>query len=247
MTSVFRPILPYIGDGLAAGRFWDRVAVGPADDCWPWKGQTNSRGYGRHEVWPDSKRVRLLAHRVAVTLTSGQEIGRNTLLHTCDNPPCCNPRHLRVGTQSDNMRDALAKGRANLTGLALGRQMSRVGIQRRNKVTHCKRGHEFTDANTYQARGGRRCRACRLNNDRAAYRRTKLAAVRPNAVEDAISGEPIELGLWERRAAIDAMILRGERVGVISRTLGVPGRTIYTRRANLRMDNAAKSEIGRVA
>jgi hypothetical protein len=247
VTSVFRPILPYFGDDLAAGRFWGRVAVGHANDCWPWKGQTNSRGYGRHEVWPNRQRVRLLAHRVAVTITSGQEIGRNVLLHACDNPPCCNPRHLRVGTQSDNMRDALTKGRANLTGLALGRQMSRVGIQRSNQVTHCKWGYEFTDANTYQAKGGRRCRACRLNNDRAAYRRTHLAAIRPDAVEAAISGEPIELGLWERRAAIDSMILRGERVCDISRTLGVPRRTINTRRANLRKNNAAKSEIRGVA
>jgi len=246
VSQRFRPILALLDDATAT-RFREKVASGSPDECWPWADEVNNRGYGRFLIWQQRQRIRLLAHRVAFTIATGRDIGDFVLMHACDNPPCCNPGHLQVGTQVDNMRDALAKGRVNLAGLLLGQHMPRVGIQRRNKVTHCKRGHEFTDANTYQAKAGRRCRACRRNSARAEYRRTQLTTIRPEAVAAAISGEPVELGLWERRAAIDAMILRGERVCVISRTLGVPRRTINTRRANMRMDDAAKSEIGRAA
>jgi hypothetical protein len=64
-----------------------------------------------------------LAHRVAYQLATGTTLadepklrpGSVCVLHTCDNPPCCNPAHLRLGTQGENVRDAAAKGRL-LTG-----------------------------------------------------------------------------------------------------------------------------------
>ncbi len=50
------------------------------------------------------------AHRLAWTLTHGDP-GELDVLHTCDNPPCCNPKHLYLGTDADNHRDMHARGR----------------------------------------------------------------------------------------------------------------------------------------
>jgi len=86
-------------------RFWAKVDVRGADECWPWMGSTNERGYGSCRY--NGKTVR--THRLALTLAAGP----STLLalHACDNPPCCNPAHLRWGTHEDNYLDALSRNR----------------------------------------------------------------------------------------------------------------------------------------
>lgn len=87
---------------------------GPAE-CWPWTGARGSRGYGMWSVTkrgPDGYRRTYTASRLAHELASGEEVPPDlSVLHTCDNPPCCNPRHLWVGTALDNARDKVAKGR----------------------------------------------------------------------------------------------------------------------------------------
>lgn len=102
-------------------RFWQKVQKGGAADCWVWRGPTNKHGYGRFVAWEAGVPTHWYAHRFVMTLR-GEEFAENAVvLHECDNPPCVNPSHLRVGTQADNMRDAKEKGRMNLSGLALGR------------------------------------------------------------------------------------------------------------------------------
>lgn len=88
-------------------RFWSKVdkSAGP-DACWPWTGAKQAPGYGKLRVSGRS----IFAHRIAVFLTNGAWPA--VTLHTCDNPPCCNPAHLRAGTHRDNVRDCRAKGRA---------------------------------------------------------------------------------------------------------------------------------------
>lgn len=88
-----------------ACRFWSRVdrSRGP-DACWIWRGHVNAvSGYGHASST-------LTAHRWAWSLTYGDP-GELCVLHRCDNRPCCNPRHLFLGTKGHNWRDSVTKGR----------------------------------------------------------------------------------------------------------------------------------------
>jgi hypothetical protein len=84
--------------------FWERVDK--TDGCWIWRGG-GSEGYGM--VVFQGRFV--LAHRLAWELTNGEIRNGLFALHRCDNPPCCNPAHLFLGTHDDNAKDKAAKGR----------------------------------------------------------------------------------------------------------------------------------------
>lgn len=101
---------------LAIG-FWDRVDRSAGlFACWPWTGtrQTNRRlervGYGYFTI--EGKTV--YAHRRALEVTLGRALRHGEeAMHSCDNPPCCNPSHLRPGTHAENIADMVAKGRSS--------------------------------------------------------------------------------------------------------------------------------------
>jgi len=88
-----------------AARFEEKVALG-LGGCEVWLGM-RSHGYGY--LWHEGKMLR--AHRVAYELHVGAIPDGMIVMHTCDNRACVNPKHLRLGTASDNMRDCVAKGR----------------------------------------------------------------------------------------------------------------------------------------
>ena len=73
-------------------------------------------GYGTMSIWNGNHAVPVRAHRIAFFLAHGHWPEPETL-HLCDNPPCCNPRHLREGTRMDNVRDMIMKNRQNWSGL----------------------------------------------------------------------------------------------------------------------------------
>ncbi len=98
-----------------AERFLANVVRGGPDECWPYTRGKDSRGYGR--IMVDGKSVK--AHRVAWELANGPIPSGMCICHHCDNPPCCNPAHLFVGTPADNVRDCKNKGR-NAKGDANG-------------------------------------------------------------------------------------------------------------------------------
>ena len=75
-------------------------------DCWLWKG-CQTKGYG---VVARSGR-QTYAHRYAHEITHGPIPKGSYVCHRCDQPLCCRPEHLFLGSQTDNMRDAAAKGR----------------------------------------------------------------------------------------------------------------------------------------
>ena len=92
-------------------RFWNKVAPGTGDECWPWTGAKDRDGYGTYGLVPGQTRK---VHRIAFMLQHGVELPSEVLvLHRCDNSSCANPAHLFTGTHLDNMRDKIAKGRAN--------------------------------------------------------------------------------------------------------------------------------------
>ena len=125
------------------GDFWSKVDR-PADPkaCWLWQQSCGSHGYG--QTW-DGITVRL-AHRAAFELSFGRIPEGLTVDHACRTRRCCNPAHLRLMSNVDN---------ASLNGNAV-------------KVA-CKRGHPFTDENTYvNSKGHRICRACRLVREAAS-------------------------------------------------------------------------------
>ncbi len=74
--------------------------------CWEWSTPFNTYGYGLIHI----KRKQLMAHIVAYRIYKGSTNGL-CVLHKCDNPPCCNPDHLFLGTKKDNTQDMMRKGR----------------------------------------------------------------------------------------------------------------------------------------
>lgn len=89
-----------------ASDFWKCVTI-PTDNteqaCWPWSKRVNACGYGVTSYG--------LAHRQVWAMKFGQVPKGMCVLHRCDNPPCCNPNHLFLGTQLDNIADMVAKRR----------------------------------------------------------------------------------------------------------------------------------------
>jgi hypothetical protein len=78
------------------------------DACWPWNRSFDCRGYGEIRLKPVTK----FAHRIMFEQFTRMVLTRSEVIrHSCDNPPCCNPFHLEAGTQADNVRDMLARGR----------------------------------------------------------------------------------------------------------------------------------------
>lgn len=89
-------------------RFLQKVRRGGDDECWLWAGFRNKGGYGK---LGGRRREKHFAHRVAWETWVGLIPGGVCVLHHCDNPPCCNPKHLFIGSQADNMKDMAKKGR----------------------------------------------------------------------------------------------------------------------------------------
>ncbi len=89
-------------------RWWRNVSI--SEGCWLWTGSKNGDGYGAIGRDPQ-----VLAHRLAWILFCGQIPRRKLVLHRCDTPACVRPDHLFLGTQKDNVRDCIEKGRRAVT------------------------------------------------------------------------------------------------------------------------------------
>ena len=115
------------------------------DEWWEWQRARNWAGYGMLSVLGKA----VPAHRFAYEVTHGEILKdrkQATVDHICNNKGCVNPNHLQLLSMSANTRRA---------------ESNPVSINA--KRTHCKSGHEFTEANIYRVNDGkwRQCRACR--------------------------------------------------------------------------------------
>ncbi len=99
--------------GTLEERFWKKVVKGcEPSDCWGWSGSTSPAGYGA--IWPGpGSNGPTQAHRVSYEIHKGNIPAGLLIMHICDNPPCCNPDHLEIGTDKTNAEDKAKKLRHN--------------------------------------------------------------------------------------------------------------------------------------
>jgi|LGVE01.1.fsa_nt_gb hypothetical protein len=88
--------------------FWSKIDVRDSNkECWPWLGAKTPTGYGNLAI--NGKYLK--AHRVAWELCNFEIPKGYVVMHVCDNPSCCNPNHLVLGTHKANTTDMVLKNR----------------------------------------------------------------------------------------------------------------------------------------
>lgn len=92
--------------------FWANLKKCDDHECWVWQGSLDPDGYGI--AFRNGKGYR--AHRVSYEIHHGAIPAGYLILHSCDNPSCCNPNHLRAGTPQDNSTDMVSKNRSARRG-----------------------------------------------------------------------------------------------------------------------------------
>src|SRR5687767_12056524 len=90
-------------------RFWTKVDKNGPNGCWVWLVNKNNKGYGMFSI--NAAVGKKLAHRLSYEDAKGRIPRGAFILHSCDNPACVNPAHLRVGNAKDNVGDMMERGR----------------------------------------------------------------------------------------------------------------------------------------
>jgi len=126
--------------------------------CVEWRGRRFPNGYGHIKSRPLNRAGYTYAHRWAYEKFYGPIPAGLFVMHTCDNPPCINPSHLRLGTNSDNIKDSVTKGR----------------FRRRKAVCRCGRPYDTTLIRGKKAGAAPACRSgawyCRVCKNEYARR-----------------------------------------------------------------------------
>ena len=92
--------------------FWQNIDCRGENECWPWIAKTRSEnGYGRLDIFGEKgiyapRAAYYIAHPGSIQLKAPKDRSVPEFIrHSCDNPACCNPKHLSLGTHDDNMKD----------------------------------------------------------------------------------------------------------------------------------------------
>jgi hypothetical protein len=141
-------------------RFFQKVDKSGSVDfpgCWIWTGGKTSKNYGSFKYYQD--RSAIGAHVSSHLFHIGEVPNGMRVCHRCDNPPCVNPEHLFLGSNSDNMKDMVAKDRHGSSS---------------RKQTHCRKGHSFEEFGVHERKWGdgradRICKECQ--RDKALKKR----------------------------------------------------------------------------
>jgi len=178
MVANDRPIYALTEQQLE--RFWEFVDKRGPDECWLWTGLLHTGGkhneetYGQYGLFVARAggRGKHRAHRVSYFIAHGSLDSNLMIDHLCRNPQCVNPRHMEEVTNRTNQ--LRGDGPSGTNAL----------------VTHCVRGHLFSEENTWiEMIGGfphRRCRTCRKAAS-ATYRSLERAPRRKIDIEEAVS------------------------------------------------------------
>lgn len=143
-------VRPILFSGKAIERFWSLVDRRGKNECWPWLGTKNAKGYGRFHA--DGKSA--MAHRVSMALDDRDVPEGMEAHHVCRNRACVNPSHLSAATHRLNLLSG-----ATITAAAAAR-------------THCPQGHPLSGDNVVIRRAKRSCRECARLRVRGQYRQT---------------------------------------------------------------------------
>lgn len=124
--------------------------------CWQWYKDLGRGPRGPYYPQGGYRGKRPQLNRLMLALTQRPLEPHEKACHRCDNPLCINPDHLWIGTQKENIQDAIAKGHQQFHP---------------SHYTHCKHGHEFTPENTWLTKEGyRHCKECQRIKQRRRYR-----------------------------------------------------------------------------
>ena len=143
-------------------RFISRVVINEQTACWEMSGRRAGK-MGYIQIRTGGRKAEM-AHRYIYRCTYGKIPDGVCVCHRCDNPRCANPLHLFLGDHSENMLDAVAKRR-----------------QAASAKTHCRQGHPYDEANTYNNPNGRRvCRQCNRAQCRKLYAKKRVLQLSVN-------------------------------------------------------------------
>jgi len=127
--------------------FWSKVdMLSDVKSCWKWRGAKKPSGYGNVRI----NGKYLLAHRVAFQLAVGEIPSGFIVCHICDEPGCCNPNHLMLGTVKSNAADMVLKNRQKKPEYAAKGETNGNSKLTEKEVKEIRKLYEFGVLNQYE-------------------------------------------------------------------------------------------------